>query len=155
MSLPATGGDALGGGLSALAGATPAVRESGVIDLGPPTRRRRIGLTPLIDIVFLILVFFMLAARFGIDRVIPLDTAGSTGGTYAGAPRLVTVSRDGLALNGQPMAFSTLVETLRPLMPRSDAPVVIRARPEADLQALVDVLDGLRASGFPTLVLVE
>ena len=41
---------------------------------------RRPSLTSRIDVVFLLLVFFMLAARFGTDVTLPLTTAG------AGAP---------------------------------------------------------------------
>ncbi|MEO1119875.1 MAG: biopolymer transporter ExbD, partial [Pseudomonadota bacterium] len=38
------------------------------IDLGPARPRRRlVSLTPLIDVVFLLLIFFMLAARFSVE----------------------------------------------------------------------------------------
>ncbi|MEO0362761.1 MAG: biopolymer transporter ExbD, partial [Pseudomonadota bacterium] len=33
--------------------------------------RRRPSLTPMIDVVFLLLVFFMLAARFGVELAMP------------------------------------------------------------------------------------
>ena len=34
--------------------------------------RRKPSLTPMIDVVFLLLVFFMLASRFGQDNILPL-----------------------------------------------------------------------------------
>ena len=50
--------------------------------------RRRPSLTPMIDVVFLLLVFFMLASRFGVETVISLPLA-SGGGSYSGPPRIV------------------------------------------------------------------
>ena len=47
-----------------------------MLDLPAQGRRRRIGLTPMIDVVFLLLVFFMLAARFGGTDAIPLTLTG-------------------------------------------------------------------------------
>ena len=38
-----------------------------MLQFGPPRPRRKPSLTPMIDVVFLLLVFFMLAARFGQD----------------------------------------------------------------------------------------
>ncbi|MEM8656825.1 MAG: biopolymer transporter ExbD, partial [Pseudomonadota bacterium] len=45
-------------------------------DLGPPPPSRRPSLTPMIDVVFLLLVFFMLAARFGQDMALETTLTG-------------------------------------------------------------------------------
>ena len=45
------------------------------MQLGPPLKRRKPSLTPMIDVVFLLLVFFMLAWRFGVDTHLPLNAA--------------------------------------------------------------------------------
>ena len=50
-----------------------------------PRSRRKPSLTPMIDVVFLLLVFFMLASRFGSDALVPLSLGGS-GDTYSGPP---------------------------------------------------------------------
>jgi len=63
-----------------------------MIDLGLTARpKRKPSLTPMIDVVFLLLVFFMLASRFGVDTVVPFPLAGG-GGSYAGPPRLVDMT---------------------------------------------------------------
>lgn len=121
---------------------------------GPDRPRRRPNLTPMIDVVFLLLVFFMLVSRFGVDRVLPLSMAGGGGG-WSGPPRLVEVVPGGLALNGAPVEADALADALVPLMPGPDAPVVLRARDGAPLQALVAVMETLGAAGFSRLVLVE
>jgi biopolymer transport protein ExbB len=53
---------------------SPPASSRGAADvrLRRPRIRRRISLTPMIDVVFLLLVFFMLAARFGQDQALPL-----------------------------------------------------------------------------------
>ena len=118
----------------------------------PPSRRRP-SLTPMIDVVFLLLVFFMLAARFGLTGAVPLSTSG--GAAYEGPPRLVTVTSEGLALNGLPVDADGLPAALRPIMSAPNDAIVLRADAGVDLQRLVDVMSALRAAGFTRLVLVE
>lgn len=125
-------------------------------DLGAPRRARRMSLTPMIDVVFLLLIFFMLASRFGMDAVLPIQGAATGGGgDWQGPPRLVDIAPDGLALNGGPVAPEVLADAVAALMPDADAPVILRPRDGADLQRLVAVMDLLRAGGVGTLILVE
>ena len=125
------------------------------LDLGSPAPRRRPSLTPMVDVVFLLLVFFMLASRFGVDRAIELAPPGATAGTYEGAPRLVTVTPEAVLLNGRAVPAEDLAVRLRPLMPGPEAAVILRARDGATLQELVSVLDRLGAAGYANLVLAE
>lgn len=121
---------------------------------GPDRPRRRPNLTPMIDVVFLLLVFFMLVSRFGVDRVLPLSVAGAGAG-WSGPPRLVDVAPGGLALNGVPVGAEALAAALAPLMAAPDDAVVLRAREGASLQAVVAVMESLGAAGFTRLVLVD
>jgi biopolymer transport protein ExbD len=118
-----------------------------------PRPRRRPSLTPMIDVVFLLLVFFMLAARFGIGGSVPVTQPGSV--AYEGPPRLVTVAPGGVALNGVPLDDAALADALAPLVTASDDAIVLRPAEDADLQRLVDVMEVLRAAGFTRLVVVE
>lgn len=120
-----------------------------------PRRPRRPSLTPMIDVVFLLLVFFMLAARFGQEAGLELALGATGANDYSGPPRLVDVAPDGVRLNGVALGLAELPAALARL---SDAPsdmVVIRPSDGADLQRLVDVMAGLRAAGFTGLALVE
>jgi len=126
-----------------------------MITLGPPRARRRMSLTPMIDVVFLLLIFFMLAARFGVEGAIALS--GSTGGgqDWSGPPRLVDFAPDGLWLNGAPLAPDALPEALSPLMQDPADPIILRPRDGANLQHLTDLTERLLADGFTRLILVE
>ncbi len=120
----------------------------------PPRRSRRPSLTPMIDVVFLLLVFFMLASQFGKDTGLRLSGAG-TGQTYAGPPRLVDILPDGIRLNGTPVTAGQLPKALAPLMQSPADTIVMRGEGGADVQRLLDVAGGLRAAGYETLVVVE
>lgn len=117
-------------------------------------RRRRPSLTPMIDVVFLLLVFFMLASRFGAEAVLPLPVAGS-GGRWEGPPRLVEVRAAGVTVNGVAMADNAAPAALAALIPAPGDPVILRAEAGVTLERLLALGAALRAAGIANLVLVE
>lgn len=119
----------------------------------PRRAARRPSLTPMIDVVFLLLVFFMLAARFGVDVTLPLSTAGSVA-PYEGPPRLVVIDPEGLSLNGISVTLEQLPERLATLMQARDQAVLVQPRSGVDLQRMIDVIDSLSASGLSRIVVV-
>lgn len=120
-----------------------------------PRPRRKPSLTPMIDVVFLLLVFFMLASRFGMDQVLPLPLASQGGEGYRGAPRLVDVLPGAVKLNGIEMAPEALVAALEELAPGPEDAVILRGQEGSKLQRVVDLAARLRAAGHLKLVLVE
>ncbi|MDK3019818.1 ExbD/TolR family protein [Pseudodonghicola flavimaris] len=120
-----------------------------------PRPPRRISLTPMIDVVFLLLVFFMLASRFGVDMQIPLRTAGGASAEYQGPPRLVQIDPEGLKLNGRDITPEALIDSLGDLTQDPGDVIVLRSAEEVPLQRLVEVMDALHGAGFQRLVLVE
>lgn len=113
--------------------------------------RRRMNLTPMIDVVFLLLVFFMMVSRFGGQYGLPLEVAGTGGAAWVGPPRLIALTAEGATLNGLPV--TDLAAALRPLMQAPTDPIVLRAD-GADVQAMVVVMEALRAEGFTQLIMV-
>ncbi len=124
-------------------------------DLGPRRRARRASLTPMIDVVFLLLVFFMLAARFGPEARLAMAAGAAGDAEWHGPPRLLDVAPDGLRLNGVPVAPDALAAALAPLIDAPGDPVVLRARDGVDLQRLVAAIEALQAAGHDNLLLVE
>lgn len=125
-------------------------------DFGPRPHPRRMSLTPMIDVVFLLLIFFMLSSRFGLDAILPVAGGAEGGGSeWQGAPRLVDIAPDSLSLNGVELPEGQLATELAALMPDETAAVILRPRDEADLQRLVNVMDALRREGFDNMILVE
>ncbi|KUP91492.1 ExbD/TolR family protein [Tritonibacter horizontis] len=123
--------------------------------LDPPQRpRRKPSLTPMIDVVFLLLVFFMLASRFGVDAALSLPLAAG-GGDYSGPPRLIDVAPTQLFLNGRPVAETGLTAALLPLVETKSDVLILRGKEGADLQRIVTLTEMLRSEGFTSVVLVE
>lgn len=109
----------------------------------------------MIDVVFLLLVFFMLASRFGQDMEINLPLSAASDRAYQGPPRLVEVRPDDLSLNGSLTRVEDLLADLGAMMLSHSDTIVVRARDGADLQRVVDVMGRLADAGYETLVLVE
>lgn len=129
--------------------------STGALSLGQPRRPRRPSLTPLIDVVFLLLVFFMLAARFGAETGVALTAGGGGHATWDGPPRLIDLTSDALLLNGAPIMAPELPQELGPLMPAPDSAVVLRAGEGASVDRLAEVLGTLASAGFINVVVVE
>ena len=114
-----------------------------MIQLNTIIRRRRPSLTPMIDVVFLLLIFFMLVARFGVDKVIDINLPSALGQSsqYEGVPRLVEIkSGNMVSLNGTQISLDQLSSKLSQLMPSPNALIIVRSSAEANTQDLLDVL---------------
>lgn len=97
---------------------------------------RRLSLTPLIDVIFLLLLFFMLSSTFA--REVELAVSAAAPGQAAGSterPAFLSLGPGGLALNGQPVAQADLAGALE-----GEARLVLRPEPGVTAQALVDLL---------------
>lgn len=117
-----------------------------------PAPRRRPSLTPMIDVVFLLLIFFMLAARFGQDAEIALTSAsGGSSAPWEGPPRLVDIAPDTLRLNGRPVDLEGLLQILSRLTETLEDPVILRPIDRADTQRLIDIMAALQDAGFTTM----
>lgn len=116
--------------------------------------RRGPGLTPLIDIVFLLIVFFMLASSFGSEAALSLrvepPTPASRGSARAAA-QLLEVAGDGrLSLDSQPVAASLLAERLaRHQATGGPRALRIAASPDAPVDAIASVLAAASEAEVP------
>lgn len=121
---------------------------------GTPRSKKRLSLAPMIDVVFLLLVFFMLASQFGRYRVVPLAMDGA-GSAYQGPPRLVQVTAEGLRLNGVPVEEEALTERLTALTHKKSDAIILQPDTKASLQQLMDAAGLLSGAGFTGLVVME
>lgn len=113
-------------------------------------RRRRavVSLTPLIDVVFILLVFFMLASSFIDWRAIDLGASGTSRGGGIEGSMLIDLGPEQLRLSGETLdldAFATRVAAR--LAEKPDQKFVIRPVDGADVQRLIAVLDRPEAAG--------
>ncbi len=118
-------------------------------------RRALTSLTPLIDVVFILLVFFMLASSFLDWRAIDLDPPAKAGAAngLTGA-MLVDIRADDLRLSGERLPLNLIVERLKQVAgDHPDRAIVVRPADGVSLQRTVMVLDRLSASGMQNISL--
>ncbi len=124
-----------------------------------PKRRQRslISLTPLIDVVFILLIFFMLASSFLDWRSIALGGGARAGGMPApSGVLLVEVGPQGLRLSGQPVSLEVLAARIgESLRANHGQRVLVRPAAGVTLQSLVVVVDRLTEAGAADLTLIH
>ena len=119
-----------------------------------------IGLAPLIDVVFILLLFFVVTTSFTRETQLKVDLPEAASGTPpqdAATRQLeILVDADGrFSLNGQPLHENDL-NTLMAALGRESAgditlPLVISADGKAPHQAVVTAMDAAGKLGFARL----
>ena len=114
-----------------------------------------INLTPLVDIVFILLIFFLITSTFvqspGID--VNLPKANSSGETNSSQSIIITVDENGqLIYGGEVTDIGSLTDTLNKLYKESpNRQIVLQADEETNHGAVVEAMDAARAAGFRKL----
>lgn len=128
----------------------------------PANRDLDINLTPLIDVVFLLLIFFMVSTTFvkesEIDLTLPQAAADLR--EDPGEHIQVSIDRDGQIFVNEQALVNVQLNTIRQALVGArgeieDPVVVISADAAASHQRVVDVMDAARQAGlfritFPT-----
>lgn len=126
--------------------------------LSRPRRKRGLNLTPLIDVVFLLLVFFMLASTFLKFGTVKLETAGgSTGGP-------IDISKVALIhigpqysyhVAGVPVTADAFGDALKQSRADGKTDAVIVLRRQAKAADLIEGLTRVRQHGFDSVRVVD
>ena len=116
-----------------------------------PRRKKagRLSLTPLIDCVFILLVFFMLQTNFLRPRAIEFSqTAGSANSSSNSTMIAVELHQNGSVwLNGTESSLEGLRGYASNLSEPDSTRVVLAVDPEVVLQSAVDVMDAFNEFG--------
>jgi len=110
----------------------------------------QLSIAPLIDVVFLLLLFFMVTSSFQHPESIELDLPHSrTAATDEDRPIDVAVDADGTThLDGRPIALADLEGAIAERIGADpDAVVAVSTSSGALVQRMVEVLDSVRAGG--------
>ncbi|PKM22309.1 MAG: hypothetical protein CVV10_04940 [Gammaproteobacteria bacterium HGW-Gammaproteobacteria-14] len=113
----------------------------------PARKASMISLTPLIDVVFILLVFFMLATRFIDLAHQPLTVAvGSTASDPATTVLRITVlGNNRIDIDGKRYRLDRAEQHLKTL---TAVPVYVISDNDASLQSVLNVTDMLQRSGL-------
>lgn len=117
-----------------------------------------INITPLIDVVFLLLIFFMVTTTFNRETRLLVNLPEANAELAESTPTQieVMVARDGsYSINGRALINNRLDTLMRGLELESNGdtslPILLIADAEATHQSVVTAMDGIGQSGFNRL----
>jgi biopolymer transport protein ExbD len=107
-----------------------------------------INVTPLVDVVLVLLIILMIAASSAVSRALPMDLPkASTGQPTERRPLAISIDAAGaLFLDGEPLSREQLRQRVKQRS-GSEASALIAADGAARHRAVVGVIDLLRAEG--------
>jgi len=121
-------------------------------------KRDLVNITPLIDVVFILLVFFMLAGAIDRPEVIEIQPPTSESEVAGDIEDVVIlVGKDGsLAFQGQPIPDdASLVRTATIwFAAQPDSSIQLKADADAEAARVIEVMELLRQAGAQYLVLL-
>ncbi|RJP95703.1 MAG: biopolymer transporter ExbD [Desulfobacteraceae bacterium] len=110
-----------------------------------------IDISPLIDCVFLLLIFFMVTTTFVKDMKLDLDRPSATSASLVNEEKVIRVYIDSnreVYVDNQPIKVWAIQSKLRDLL-RSSAKkaVLVVSDAEIPVESLIDVIDECKRSG--------
>lgn len=116
-------------------------------------------ITPLLDVVFILLIFFVVSTVFaarGMDMELP--SAESSMPVYGTSLEIELRADGGLACDAEPISPAVLDNRLRVIsrLPFEKQPqnILFKAAPDAEVANFVRIVDMVRKHGFGNLVIV-
>ncbi|WP_018624845.1 ExbD/TolR family protein [Kangiella aquimarina] len=119
----------------------------------------QLNLTPLIDVVFLLLIFFMVSTSFKKESKISLDLPEASGEIAEKLPEVIEISinKDGeVFVNGEGLInrqLETIKDAIKQVANDPATPLVINADAQAPYQSVISVMDAAGQVGFNNLTL--
>jgi len=124
--------------------------------LRQPRSKLVLSLTPLIDVVFILLIFFMLASQFVDWRQIKLTPQAQFSEAVGEEQTLSLILQndgsfmlDGQAVEGLQLAIAALISHGK------NRTVFIEPEEAVEIQSVIDVIEALNASGFTKVQLSD
>lgn len=120
-----------------------------------PPRKIGINLTPLIDVLFILIIFFTVSSTFmeqpGIELKLPEAESSQS---HTAQKVIVYVDKDqNLFLNDDPVTIETLPEAVESLISaQTDKSVVLNADKAVAHGIIIEVMDRLRKQGIYKIV---
>jgi biopolymer transport protein ExbD len=126
------------------------------LNLSQPKRKNAISLTPLIDVVFILLLFFMLTSSFVPWRIVdtPLSVASDAQALPQEKDNLILTLKqndDQVWVDGQAVSFSDQSRFKTLVTDHNEGVFIIKAEDGVTLQTLMHLADRLKLNGANTV----
>ena len=121
----------------------------------PQRRKQSISLTALIDVVFILLMFFMLTSSFTKFSAVEMQSSLAASVLSDSKPQLLRLSVDGQLSYAQVALGDSATLTDVALSSEFDAslPTVLQPAAETQVQVIVDALSRMKVLGFTQVTL--
>ncbi|MCG3691684.1 ExbD/TolR family protein [Aliarcobacter butzleri] len=121
-------------------------------------RREALGLdlTPVIDVVFILLIFFIVTSVFKKEELallLDLPTSNAKEMEVKEGQIFIELGKDKLAIKGIEVSFNSLEDNLKAIKNRNN-PVIVRIDKKVEYERVVKVLDLLQKYSLVNLALV-
>jgi biopolymer transport protein ExbD len=116
-----------------------------------------IDMTPLMDIIFLVLIFFMVGTTFEMNRSLKMNLPETltAEGNLSENKILLEADIDGnIAVNGQKVDLASLSETILNLSPTETTEVYIMGDENVPYKTVVQIMDIVKILGLEQISLV-
>ncbi len=122
-------------------------------------KRKKINLTPLIDVVFQLVIFFMLSSSFVQTSLLGLSFSSAAASAAVGDDKSIlvrVVDNRRVELNDKMFTFREFPLKLARLAANSpDYSIVVVAEKEVSVQGLVTVMDFINLAGIKNVTLAQ
>ena len=121
------------------------------------SNRTKIILTPMIDVLFIILIFFMLVSNFNLNRGISLQSGSSSEESLSRHTlAVVDLNEIRISLNGVEVERNFLVQKLHKLSKNNDEiQIFLRPSGEFSVQNIINLIDELMAQGLSNIYILD
>ncbi|MDY6973830.1 MAG: biopolymer transporter ExbD [Thermodesulfobacteriota bacterium] len=117
----------------------------------------RLGLAPLIDVVFLLLIFFMLTSHFQVASGVSIRLPKVTQKAYDDAGRKIVLVIDrqgGIYLNGEKVGLKELSRPLKGLVDKDGlVHLILEADKDVKHGMVVQVMDIAKTAGVSSIII--
>ncbi|MDD7986101.1 biopolymer transporter ExbD [Lentisphaera marina] len=110
---------------------------------------QNVDMTPLIDMVFILLIFFIVTSVFAKDKGMDIERPSQqSAGKVAKENIMIALTKEGkLRADGRDISFNSLRSYVAKKINSKDQAVVIMADIDADVGDLADIMDECRLAG--------
>lgn len=117
------------------------------------TTQEEINLSPLIDVLFILLIFFIVTTAFVRETGVEITRPQAASGLSLDKESLlIAITAEGeVVYDGQPIDALGVRSTLQRLMTQNARPVIIQADQQATADLIVKVIDAARLAGAPSV----
>nr|VVV06750.1 Biopolymer transport protein ExbD [Aliivibrio wodanis] len=117
----------------------------------------QVDLTPLIDVVFILLIFFILSASFQKESSVEVDRPSASSSTVKEASKTLTVSVDRnhqIWFKGSVVNLTQLQFQMKSVVSKKEKiNTIINADKSVDTGTLVQIIDAIRLSGISNVAI--